>query len=309
MKIHKAAFFLFKLAVSVLSLYLVFSKAGPREILAMMKKIGPLYFLGACLIYIAGQAVSTVRWKLLLPEHFTIRRLFSLYMIGAFFNSFLPGLIGGDVVKAYYLNKDAKKLSLTLASIFMDRYFGYSALMIVGIAAYPFAIGYFRGASQWVMPAIVCAFIVGSILFFGLQLGRRFRTVSEFYEYFSLLKSRRDVIVKAILLSICIQVMGFLAVALLASALGEDIPLLLLFVFLPIIITVTTIPVSISGLGVREGAFVILLGLIGIRPELATSLSLSWFFSNFVGSIPGLAAYVRQTGGRKGSIAQNLSQE
>ncbi len=297
MKINRAAFFAFKLVVSALSLYLVFSKAGPREILGMMKRIGPLYFLAAALIYVVSQAISTVRWKLLLPGKFTFRKLFSLYMIGAFFNSFLPGLIGGDVVKAYYLNKDAKKLSLTLASIFMDRYFGYAALMIVGAVAYPFAVGYFRGAVyQWVMPAIVCAFIVGSFLFFGLQLGKRFRTVSEFYEYFVSLKSRKDVITKALMISICIQILGFSGVALLASALGEDIPVLLLFVFLPIIITVTTIPISISGLGVREGAFVILLGLIGIKPELATSLSLSWFFSSFVGSIPGLAAYIRQTG-------------
>ena len=300
MKINKAAFLGFKLLVSALSLYLVFSKAGPEQIFSMMKRIGPFYFLGACLIYLATQAVSTVRWKLLLPDKFTFRRLFSLYMLGAFFNSFLPGLIGGDVVKAYYLNKDAKKLSLTLASIFMDRYLGYAALMIIGAVAYPFALGYVGGAVfKWVMPAILCAFIVGSFLFFGLRLGKRFKTVSEFYEFFGLLNSRRDVIAKAVLISLVVQVMNFLAVALLASALDENIPVLLLFVFLPIIITITTIPVSISGLGVREGAFVLLLGLIKIRPEAATSLSLSWFFSTFVGSIPGLIAYIRQTGSTK----------
>ncbi len=300
MKINKTAFFLFKLAVSALSLYIVFSEAGPRQILSMMRRIGPLYFLASCLIYIAAQAISTLRWKLLLPENFTFRKLFSLYMIGAFFNSFLPGLVGGDVVKAYYLNKDARKLGVTLASIFMDRYVGYVALMIVGMVSYPFALRYF-GASvyKWVMPAIVCAFVVGSFLFFGLRLGRRFTTMSDFYEYFVTLKSRRGVIAKAVLMSLCVQIMGFSAVALLASAMGEDIPIFLLFVFLPIIITVTTVPISISGLGVREGAFVLLLGLIGIRPELATSLSLSWFFSSFLGSIPGLAAYIRHTSGQR----------
>ncbi len=297
MKINKTVFLTIKLTVSALSLYIVFSKAGPEQILSMMKRIGPLYFLGACLIYLASQAISAVRWKLLLPEKFTFRKLFSLYMLGAFFNSFLPGLIGGDVVKAYYLNKDAKKLSLTLASIFMDRYFGYAALMIIGIAAYPLALRYISGAVyQWVMPAIVCAFIVGSFLFFGLRLGKRFKTVSEFYEFFGLLNSRKDVIAKAVLISLVVQAMNFSAVALLASALGEDIPVLLLLVFLPIIITVTTIPVSISGLGVREGAFVLLLGLIKIRPEAATSLSLSWFFSTFIGSVPGLIVYIRQPG-------------
>ena len=56
--------------------------------------------------------LSTLRWKLLLPEKFKFRKLFSLYMMGSFFGTFLPGIIGGDAVRAYYLNKDAKKISL-----------------------------------------------------------------------------------------------------------------------------------------------------------------------------------------------------
>ncbi len=300
MKINKVAFLAIKLLVSALSLYMVFLKVDLVQIIEMFRKIGLVPFLAAAILYIASIAVSTLRWKLLLPERFKFRRLFSLYMMGAFFSTFLPGVIGGDVVKAYYLNKDAKKLSLTLGSVFMDRYLGYVSLMIVGMAAYPFSLRFFGGSVyKWLMPAICVAFVIGSVLFFGLKLGRRFKTVSEFYEYFVLLKARKDVMVKAVAISIIIQVMGFIAVAVLAAAMGEKIPILLLFVFLPIIITITSIPISISGLGVREGSVVLLLGLIGIKPALATSLSLSWFFSGFAGSIPGLIAYVRQPAGQK----------
>ena len=286
--------------MSAVSLSIVFSKIDIREIVVMFRKIGPFYFLLASLLYILSLLVSTSRWKLLLPEKFTFRRLFSLYMIGSFFSSFLPGVIGGDVVKAYYLNKDAKKLSLTLASIFMDRYLGYVSLMVIGIAAFPFTLSFFGGSAyKWIMPAIFVSFVIGSFLFFGLKIGKRFRTVSEFYDYFVSLKERKDVIMKAVMLSFLIQFMGFSAVALLASAMGENIPVLLLFVFLPIVITISSLPISISGLGVREGSFVILLGLIGVRPEVATSLSLSWFFSIFIGSLPGLGAYIRHTGNQK----------
>lgn len=299
MKINKAAFFALKLLVSALSLYLVFLKADIHQIISMLRKIGPAAFLLASLLYIASICGAALRWKLLLPDKFRFRRLFSLYMIGSFFSSFLPGAIGGDVVKAYYLNKDAKKLSLTLGSVFMDRYLGYVSLMIIGMAAYPFALPFFgESGYKWTMPAIFIAFVIGSVLFFGLKLGRRFKTVSEFYEYFVLLKARKDVIAKAIVISLGIQTMGFIAVAVLASAMGEKIPVLLLFVVLPIIITITSLPISISGLGVREGSFVVLLGLIGIPPAVATSLSLAWFFSTFVGSVPGLIAYIRQPGSR-----------
>ncbi len=263
-----------------------------KELALVFRRIGPLYFLIAALPYIIAQIASTWRWKLLLPGHFRFGRLFSLYMIGSFFNSFLPGVIGGDAVKAYYLNKDAKKISLTLASVFMDRYLGYVGLMIIGISAFPFAYGYF-GATvyRWIMPAMFIAFVAASTLLFGLKLGRGFGSLSEVYDYFSGL--RKDIIAKAVLISFVVQFLNFLMVVILASAMGEKIPVVLLFVFLPIIITLTTIPVSVSGLGVREGSFVLLLGLIGVRPEIATSLSLSWFFANFIGGLPGLVAYIR----------------
>jgi uncharacterized membrane protein YbhN (UPF0104 family) len=294
---NKTLLLIIKLAVSSLSLYVVFSKIDVREFALMLAKIGPLYFLLAALPYIVAQAVSTWRWKLLLPEQFRFRRLFSLYMIGSFFNSFLPGVIGGDAVKAYYLNKDAKKISLTLASVFMDRYFGYASLMIIGISAFPFAAGYFgKTVYRWLMPLIFVVFVAASILFFRLKLGRKFGSVGEIYDYFGRLKARKDVIVKALLLSFVVQLLNFLMVIILALAMGENIPLVPLFVFLPIIITVTTIPISMSGLGVREGSFVLLLGLLGVRPAVATSLSLSWFFANFLGGLPGLVAYIRRTG-------------
>ncbi|MDA8083087.1 MAG: lysylphosphatidylglycerol synthase transmembrane domain-containing protein [Nitrospiraceae bacterium] len=285
-----------KLLVSAGSLYLVLVETNVSQMVATIRAIGPVAFFSASGLYILSQLGSSFRWKLLLPERFTVRRLFSLYMIGSFFSSFLPGVIGGDAVKAYYLNKDARKLSLTVASIFMDRYLGYVSLILLGMCAFPFAYHYVSGSLyQWVMPGIFILFVVGSLLFFGLQIGRRFRTVSEFYEYFVVLKGRKGVIVKAVLISMVIQVMGFMAVVILSSAMGEHIPLQMMFMFLPIIITLTTIPISISGIGVREGAFVVLFGLIGISREAATSLSLAWFFSSFVGSLPGFAFYIRHS--------------
>jgi uncharacterized membrane protein YbhN (UPF0104 family) len=300
---NKTVVLLLKVSVTAISLYIVFTKAGIGQILIILRSLNPVYFLLASLVYILAQFVSTIRWKFLLPDKFSIKKLFSLYMIGAFFSSFLPGVIGGDAVKAYYLNKDAKKLSITLASIFMDRYVGYVSLMTIGISAFPFALGYF-GESQykWLMPFIFTAFIVGSFLFFGLQLGRRIRGISDFYDYFNTFRAKKVVLLKAFSLSLVIQFLNFSMIIIIAFALGEDIPLLVLCVFLPIVITVASMPISISGLGVREGAFVILLGIISIKPEISASLSLAWFFSIFIGSIPGLIAYFIYTDKKKTQI-------
>jgi glycosyltransferase 2 family protein len=293
---NKIFIYLLKLAVSSAALYLVFSRTDGEQVFFVMKSIGLLPFFSAVLLYISAQFVSSFRWKLLLPEKFTIKKLFSIYLLGAFFGSFMPGIIGGDAVRAYYLNKKANKLSLTIGSIFMDRYLGYVSLMVIGISATPFAFQHLGDSPyRWLMPFIFLSFILGSLLFFGLRVGKRFRGISDFYDYFVIFKTERRKIIKAVLISFLVQFLNFSIVIVLAAGMGEEIPLLLLFVFLPIVITITTIPISISGLGLREGAFVILLGLIGIMPEVATSLSLAYFFAVFAGSLPGLVIYFSLT--------------
>lgn len=282
-----------KLAVSSLALYLISRKADMAQVFRLLQSIGPLTFMGTSAIYVIAQVFSAARWQLFLPDRYPLKRLFTLYMIGSFFSSFLPGIVGGDAVRAYYLNKDAKKISVTLAAVFMDRYFGFVTLMLIGITAFPFSLGVFESSPyKWLMPGLFIFFFAGSILFFVLKLGSRFRFMSDIYEYMLLFRSRKLLIFKAIAMSAVIQILGFIAVLILASKMGEHISLLLLAVFLPIVLTVVAMPISISGLGLREGAFVILLGLIGIDPEIATSLSLAWFFSTFVGCLPGLVFYI-----------------
>jgi uncharacterized membrane protein YbhN (UPF0104 family) len=289
---NKLLIFSLKLAVSGASLFLIFRKTDMEHVAYMLKDIGPSSFLSVAAVYLICQVLSSVRWRTLMLEKFPVMKLFSLYMIGSFFSTFLPGLIGGDAIRAYYLNKDARKISATLASVFMDRYIGFLSLMVIGIVAYPFSLGSFAGSPhRWLMPGIFVSFVLASIFFFGLQLGRRFRVMTEFYDYFSLLRKQKGALASAFAFSVIIQSLNFFMVIILAWRMGLQVSLLQLAVFLPIVITISSLPISISGLGVREGAFVILLGLINIKPEAATSLSLSWFFSVVLGSLPGIAFY------------------
>ncbi len=291
--IHKKLLiFIVKLAISSFAFYLISRKTDMAHVALILKSIGIVTFLTSSLLYILSQVLSTMRWQLLLPDKYPLKRLFSLYMIGAFFSSFLPGVVGGDAVRAYYLNKDAKKIGITLAAVFMDRYLGFVTLMLIGMAAFPFSLDVFGDSPhRWLMPGFFFSFVAGSVVFFGLRLGRRFQLMTDIYEYFLTLKSQKMVILKTLLLSVGVQLLNFFSVIIIASRMGEDISLLLLAVFLPIVTTIVALPISISGLGVREGTFVILLGLIHISPEAATSLSLGWFLSNFVGSLPGLVFY------------------
>ena len=275
-------------------LYAVISRTGIDKVLSTLRGIYIPSFILAVLIYICAVFISTIRWRLLLHERFGLGRLFSLYFIGSFFNHLLPGIIGGDAVKAYYLYRDTGKGASAIASVFMDRYMGFTALMLVGLIAFPFGFGYFRGSYiEWILPLIVLLFIAGSFVVFGLRVGRRIKFLSGFYDYFAIYKEKKAVIVKTFLISVVVQAIVIFAVYALCRGLSVNVPLLPLFIFVPVISTIATIPISISGLGVREASFVLLFGFLGISPAQATAVSFAWFLSVATGSLPGLIEYLR----------------
>jgi uncharacterized protein (TIRG00374 family) len=294
LKVNKIFLLIIKIAISSALLYIVLSKAGIEQVFSTLRDMSILAFLSAVFLYILAQLISTIRWKLLLPVGLDIRKLFSLYMIGAFFNTILPGVIGGDAVKGFYLYQATGKGGLTFSSIFMDRYLGFVILMAICTIAFPFGYKYIQGSRiAWLLPITVFSFIIASLLIFGLRLGKRIKILSGFYDYFHAYRNQKGVIGKALLLSALVQLSGILSVYILALGIGQHIPFLACLIFLPLVILFTTLPISISGLGVREGAFVLFLGPVGIRPEVATALSLVWFVTFAIGSLVGLVEYIR----------------
>ena len=299
MRARRAAVFALKLIVSVSLLYFVFSRAGAAEVAGIMTEMDPLSFAGATFIFILMVLLCSLRWGLLLPEHFSQRRLFPLYMIGAFFNIFLPGLVGGDVVKVYYLYRETQRGAHALASVFMDRYLGYTGLMALGLLAYPFGFRSFQGT--WitpVLPGIVVLFIATSLVLFLARPGGRFAFISRLHNYFESYWKNRPVLLKAIGISLLVHILSSISVWLISAGLGADIPLTTFFVFVPVIATLAALPISISGLGIREAAFVLLLGTQGVSPEKATAISFAWFLAYAAGGLPGIVFYMRQKGSK-----------
>jgi len=294
LKANKVLFIAAKLAISSALLYFVLRKTGIEQVFLTLRSMSLFSFIAAVALYFVSQVISTVRWKLLLPEAIGIRKVFSLYMIGAFFNTLLPGVIGGDAVKGFYLYQLTGKGSMSLASVFMDRYIGFIALITLCAFAFPFGYKYLAGSHlEWLLPIVVFSFIIASFLIFGLRLGRQMRLLSEFYVYFHAYRNQARIIWQAFALSVLLQLVIIFAVYVLALGMEQQFPFLAFLIFLPLIILFTMIPVSISGLGVRESAFVLFFGLIGMKPEVATALSLLWFLAVTVASLIGLIEYIK----------------
>jgi hypothetical protein len=293
--LKRIAIFALKLFISSSLLYFVLKKAGIAKVGGLLKNIDPIYFIAAIGIFFLIMLICSIRWSLLLPEHFSLKRVFPLYLIGSFFNVFLPGLVGGDVVKVYYLYRETGRGAQALASVFMDRYLGYAGLMALGTVAYPFGYRLFKGT--WitpVLPGIVLFFILTSLFIFMAKPGGRFAIVTRIHNYLHIYLKNRPVLAKAFSMSVVIHILSSVSVMLIARGLGEQIPLLTFFVFVPVIGTLAALPLSISGLGIREAAFVLLLGTQGVSPENATAISFGWFISIAIGGLPGLVFYLKE---------------
>jgi uncharacterized protein (TIRG00374 family) len=293
-KLKRSLFLTLKITVSGLLITLVLRKVGLQNILSHLRTMDLRFFFLSSLVYLLTIFLASLRWGILLKGPHSSKKLFSLCLIGSFFNHFMPGMIGGDALKAYYLYRESGHGGSILGSVFLDRYVGYCALLSIGLVSGIAGYGELKALGlHWLTPSLFILFLSGSLLFFGLRIGRRFKAIADFYDYFHETLRDRRALGKAFLLSLMIQILTILEIFLISMGLGQHLSFTALFVFVPLIITVMAVPVSISGLGLREGAFVVLFGLTGISAEVSTSISFLWFLSVMAGSFVGLLEYLR----------------
>jgi uncharacterized membrane protein YbhN (UPF0104 family) len=295
----KQVIILLKVAVSLILLLYALDRAGLDSIISSFKEMNTPLFFAAAAIFLTSLFFASIRWGLLITvdggtNRFKTSRLLALYLITAFFNRLLPGLVTGDAFRMYYLYKDTSSGTLSVGSVFADRYIGFTALISLGLMVFPFVAGNFKGtgiATAFLL--IAFCFILISFSVFLFKIGDRFSTVRNFYDYAFSIKKRPRIVLKAYLLSIGVHILGILSLFVISIAMGIRLSLWDFFLFVPIITTVTTIPVSISGIGVREATCIVLLGQAGVQPEKAFAISIAWFLSYVLGSLPGLIIYIK----------------
>lgn len=310
-----------KILVSAFILYVLFRNINTGEFWATVVSVNPFSVLLVAFIFLFTQAVSTYRWRAVLSKDIRLpyKKLFSIYFIGMFFNNFLPTMVGGDIIKGYYLYKRTGRGDLSLASIFMDRYSGFSALIVVtAIALIPgwslikgtglpgffvLLIGSYLGISlvlwvtflhRWVMR------ILARIHFYGIN-----RKIETVYEVLMSYKTHRGILVRIFICSAVVQVGVMVGYYVLSRGLGMTVPIVYFFLFVPLATVVSMLPVSLAGLGIREGAFVYLFTKVGSTQEQALTLSLMWFAIMACVSLFGAFEYVR-SGRGAGAISPEI---
>ena len=267
--------------------------------------------LSALLIYQAGIFVRAYRWQVLLQAQgaaVPLPRLVGLYYVGTFFSNFLPTGLGGDVVKMYELRAHADG-TRAVSTVLVDRAMGLLVLFALAAAALPFS-------AHLVPPTVVgslVALIAGSALGVWLFLNRRLveglaarnglfarlladRRVASLYASFH--RYSRAAIIRSALASLAFNALLIAVHLCIARAVGVQVGVGQLLIFVPILSSFLLLPLSISGMGVREGGYVLLFGLAGVASAEAVAMSLLFYALNLVTGLAGAALYLYQNAHR-----------
>ncbi|HUN58820.1 MAG TPA: lysylphosphatidylglycerol synthase transmembrane domain-containing protein [Candidatus Binataceae bacterium] len=269
----------------------------PRPILYAIARERIGFFAAAVALYVAGQALSAWRWQWLaqinaLPRAYP--EYLRYYFIGVFTNLFVPGLIGGDAARAVYLGRRHRRLSASIASVVADRGIGLVSLVwFAAVAAVAFS------SIKLPEPVRKGVLIVGTTSFAGwliaavltrwaeilpAKLTAIVRPISPYLE-------RPLAIVPAIALSLILQASLAGCQYLIALGLGLTVPLTAFLVCVPIANVVASLPLTLNGLGLRETAYLVLLGGIGISHPDAIAMGLLWFAATMTGGLTGVIAF------------------
>ncbi len=236
----------------------------------------------------ALQAPAIVRWRLLgrmVGFNDSLGRYSAFYLVGVFMNLFLPGTVGGDLGRSYLLAGDRRRWPRALMTVLADRASGMTALMLIGAIAALTAHGV-------VMPGWIILVSVGgtAALVLGLLLPlvwpwplQRLKIPLDYWQ-------QPGVFLRTMGLSFAIQG-GVVGVNILIGlALGLQIPLGYYFVFTPLVMIAAMVPLSLNGLGIREGAYVYFLTQAGVDKPAALAFGLLWLVLLVIlGGLGGLA--------------------
>ncbi len=289
---------------------------GPPAIWATLHAVSPgayalsLLFMGAILL------VGTLRWRLALGAQgleLPLIRATEISLIAHFFNSFLLGSTGGDLLKAYYAARETHhKKTEAVTTVFVDRLIGLFAMLFFAVAMATPCRSLITGheLTGLIFLTVLAMFGASSVLVFLAFWGRSSNEGSVLQGWLRrmprgeyLEKSLQSCrmygrhpafLIQSLGLSMLLNLLCVLQFATLAHGLGLDISISVLMFIVPSIICISALPITPSGLGVREHLFVGALsaGAISIDGKLGLSLSLLAFSGSLVWSVIGGVVYV-----------------
>ena len=278
-------------------------------------------YVAICLaVYVLGQCLSSIRWALLARTvgfdnplaDFTV-----YYFIGMFFSLFTPSTVGGDVGRVFYLAREGANrkdnggaTAFATISVLADRAIGMAVLVWIG------AVALLIFPEYRLPPTILyVTYAIGAGLLLGLLAlpflsrimpGKNHRIAKNLHIALQRYPRHWHAIVNAMLISVVVHVIQAWMHILIGRALNFDIPWSYALIIYPLVGTFSALPISLNGIGLREGGYIFLLNRIGVSSAHAIAFGLLWFAVIVIDSLIGGLVFILRKRPAASAIAAEM---
>lgn len=288
-------------------------QAEPARVGRLLIEAHPGWIAAAVALVLVDRALMAQRWIALLAPltpgtQPPLREVLRIFFVSTFVGSFVPS-VAGDLYRVYSLSRLRVSGAEAAASVLIDRVLGVLSIVALGavsaIAVDPALLD--RGVLLALSAATALCLAVGLAVFServalaarGLLArvsaarvrGAADRLLTAVRNY----SGHRSVLASVLGTSVAVQMIRVLQAFCLGAALGLAVPLAAYFVFIPLILLVMLLPVTINGFGTGQLAFQALFARAGVAPAEAFALSILFIALGVVGNLPGGILYA--TGG------------
>jgi hypothetical protein len=278
--------YIIRLTIGLILIILLFFFVSPIAVIQSLQSINPLFLVCAVLVYAFTFLILTLRWRIIVAHmggYIPLIEAYQAFAGGVLYSDFTPGRIG-DLTRAVLI-KERIGIQMGVISVMIDRYIDIIVLTGLGVTALVILSSRFVSFFPIFAISILIAIFIGVTILFSskfwiiLPLIQKIPVPSikeaaeHLREGLSGFRNGKIVIAKGVLLTILAWVTHALRVFLITMGLGYTLPIPDLFLILPLISTLSLIPITISGLGLVEGGLMTAIGKYGIPLSAALSIA------------------------------------
>lgn len=310
----KTFFLLLKISLSVALILWITQDVALDSVFAVITESSGSLLILAFSLFFVGYVIAAFRWRTLIrvqdgdaPIFFLVRS----FMVALFFNNFLPSTVGGDVVRMYDSWRLGNSKTNAVTVVLVDRFLGVIVLFCFALLALVFdetVAGEVPFITVWVTAGLA-GMGIATWLFLKIPVSTMQRLSSakngvmarvggileKVHRSFQAYRHGRSAILRALGLSVLLQVNVVVHFILVARAVGIDVPVESMFLIIPVAVFIMMVPISINAIGVREAVFVFLFSLYGVQSVEALAFAwIAYSFTLLQGVLGGLVFALRR---------------
>jgi len=295
-KVSSIAVITAKVMISVVLLVWVVSRINMVSVGAALSTLSLSVIVSSVTVFLVAHLINALKLSIFLQQ-ISISVLIRQTFIALLYGTVLPGQLAGDAVKAYRIAGSTTNRAFVVAAVIVDKIVGLAALILLTIVGLWFERAAFP--SQFMNIALALLFALFLLLYLPL-VGRALPAWLQ--------KSLGQVLMAwhscaqnfwrvgcSLMCGLLFQTLSVFVLVLIGTAMGISLSLFAWCVVFGSVSLVLLLPVSVAGVGLREGALVTALAILQVPAASAVALSLTWLGLTLFGSLVGFIAELLPT--------------